>query len=355
MGKVINGIQQIGIGVADAKSVFNWYRKNLGFDILVFQDEATASLMTKYTSGEPMDRYAILAMNMTGGGGLEIWQFKNRVPEPPRTRMLLGDLGINIMKLRSTDVVKCHKNLKINDLNSVTELKNIDQNSKHFFFTDPWNNLIQIVSDDYCFNNSEANSGGVLGVSIGVSQMENSIKFYRNLLGFDRMIYDRTNVFEDLKSLPGGSHSLRRVLLRRNFRKTGGFGELLGPCEIELLQVIDREPVKIYKDRLWGDLGYIHICFDIHGMNALRNDAEKLDYRFTVDSSDSFDMGGAAGHFSYIEDPDGTLIEFVETHKVPILKKLGIYINLKKRNPHRPLPKWLVQLMRVHRVKKDLN
>ena len=38
-------------------------------------------------------------------------------------------------------------------------------------------------------------------------------------------------------------------------------------------------------------------------------------------------MGEAAGHFSYIQDPDGTLIEFVETHKVPILKKLdGISI-----------------------------
>ena len=31
-------------------------------------------------------------------------------------------------------------------------------------------------------------------------------------------------------------------------------------------------------------------------------------------------MGDAAGQFAYIEDPDGTLIEFVETHKVPLVK-----------------------------------
>ena len=42
-----------------------------------------------------------------------------------------------------------------------------------------------------------------------------------------------------------------------------------------------------------------------------------------------------AGGFVYIEVPDGTLIEFVETHKIPVMKKLGWYLNLRKRNPKR--------------------
>ena len=73
-----------------------------------------------------------------------------------------------------------------------------------------------------------------------------------------------------------------------------------------------------------------------------------------MDSGDSFDMGEAAGRFGYVEDPDGTLIEFVETHKVPIFKKLGLYVNLKKRNPYTPLPRWLVKALWVHRRRKDL-
>ena len=35
--------------------------------------------------------------------------------------------------------------------------------------------------------------------------------------------------------------------------------------------------------------------------------------------AESFTMGDAGGHFTYIEDPDGYLIEFVETHKIPII------------------------------------
>jgi hypothetical protein len=64
-------------------------------------------------------------------------------------------------------------------------------------------------------------------------------------------------------------------------------------------------------------------------------------------------MGEAAGHFTYIEDPDGTLIEFVETHKIPILKKIGWYLNLRKRNPKKALPKWMLSALRFSRVKKQ--
>ncbi|MFK5973008.1 MAG: VOC family protein [Flavobacteriaceae bacterium] len=353
--RTINGIQQIGIGVANARAVFNWYRKHFGFDILVFEDESSAKLMTRYTKGNVRKRYALLALNMIGGGGLEIWQFKDRVPQPPGTDILLGDLGINVMKLRSKAIEKAHASTAGQQLNLVTKIYTEVGKKSGFFLMDPWNNLVQIVEDNYCYCDSKSNTGGVLGVIIGVSDMKASLFFYTELLGYNETVSDTTAVFKDFKDLPGGENSFRRVLLKRSTKKVGGFGELLGPSEIELVQVLDRSPNKIYKDRIWGDLGYIHLCFDVHGMNALRRDAKMLNHSFTVDSSDSFDMGDAAGHFSYVEDPDGTLIEFVETHKVPISKKLGLYINLKNRDPHKPLSKWLVKAMQLHRVKKDLN
>lgn len=353
MNKIINGIQQIGIGVKNVKEVFNWYRKNLGFDILVFNDEATADLMTKYTDGTAHRRTAFLALNMLGGGGLEIWQFESRVPEPPVNEIVLGDLGIQVMKLRSKDLNASYQLLKELGLKLLTEIEVTDV-STHFFFKDPWNNMVQLIADDYAYDVVKSSSGGVMGAVIGVTEMEKSIAFYKELLGFNLIVSDSTSVFSDLKRLPGGGETYRRVLLRRSNPKIGGFGELLGPCEIELLQPLGRVPRKIYKDRLWGDLGYIHLCFDVCGMSALREDAKAIGHGFTVDSADSFDMGDAAGHFSYVEDPDGTLLEFVETHKVPVLKKLGVFINMKKRSPTKPLPRWIVKAMKVHRVKKDV-
>jgi hypothetical protein len=42
---------------------------------------------------------------------------------------------------------------------------------------------------------------------------------------------------------------------------------------------------------------------------------------FTVDSNNTFAMDNASGRFCYIEDPDGTLIELVETQECLSWKK----------------------------------
>jgi hypothetical protein len=62
-------------------------------------------------------------------------------------------------------------------------------------------------------------------------------------------------------------------------------------------------------------------------------------------------MGEAGGRFAYLEDPDGNLIEFVETHKMPILKKLGWYLHLDKRDPKKPLPDFMLKLLALSRVR----
>ena len=156
-------------------------------------------------------------------------------------------------------------------------------------------------------------------------------------------------------SLNGGGASFRRVILKNSKPRLGAFAKLFGDSEIELVQVEGRTPRRIFEGRFWGDLGFIHLCYDIQGMEALKTECAKLGSPFTVDSSsslgNSFDMGEAAGHFSYIEDPDGTLIEFVETHKVPILKKFGWYLNLRKRDPEKFLPNWVVKALGMNRVK----
>jgi catechol 2,3-dioxygenase-like lactoylglutathione lyase family enzyme len=90
---LLSGIQQVGIGCRDAEASFTWYRKFFGMDVPVFKDASTAALMTRYTGGEARKRYAILALNMQGGGGFEIWQFTDRTPLSAEERLEpIGDL-----------------------------------------------------------------------------------------------------------------------------------------------------------------------------------------------------------------------------------------------------------------------
>ncbi len=350
--KIISGIQQIGIGIPDAYKAWKWYRKYFGMDIKVFDEEAVAELMLHYTNGKPRKRHAILAMNMQGGGGFEIWKHTEHIPQKPTFEIQIGDYGIFASKMKTENLERAYNYYKKEQLQLLSDIQVEPSGKKHFFVKDPYDNIFQIVESDYIFSKKvKSYTGGCYGAIIGVSDVEKSLTLYNDILGYDEVVYDKTEVFEDFKSLPGGGISCRRVLLKHNKARTGAFSRLLGPSQIELVEVKDRAAQPIYKDRIWGDLGYIHLCFDVVGIKALREECTQKNMPFTVDSSETFDMEAAGGHFGYISDPDGLPIEFVETHKVPILKKIGWYINLKKRDPKRPLPNWLLKSMAINRVK----
>lgn len=352
MKRTINGIQQVGIGVANAQEAFDWYRKIFGTDVIVFKDTATASLMKKYTGNLEHQRLAILAMNMQSGGGFEIWQFTNRTPQSPSQSLQLGDLGIFAVKIKCKDVQATYHQYKSNGVAILTAPAKSPAGLEHFFMQDPYGNVFEIVQDKYWFSNNEHLTGGVCGIIMGVSDVNKSVSFYRNILGYDELISNASGAFEDFKNLSGGSHTFKRVLLGNSRKISGAFGKLLGPGCIELVEVQDRKPQKIYADRFWGDLGFIHVCYDINEMDIHEKICFRQGYPLTVNSKNSFDMGDAAGHFSYNEDPDGSLIEYVETHKVPIIKKLGWYLNIKNRNPENPLPDWIVKCLGFGRVKE---
>ncbi len=353
MTLIISGIQQMGIGVEDVHKAWKWYRKNFGFDVPIFEEAAEAKLMLPYTGGQPQSRHAVLAYNLQGGGGFEIWQYTSRTPKNPDFTVKLGDLGIFITKIKMPDALKAYEFFKNKSENLQSQIVIDPAGKQHFYIKDPFNNLFELVLFDDWYKNENKPTGGVGGAVIGVTNIDNSIKFYADILGYDTVVYDKKGIFDDFKTLPGGNEQYRRVLLKHSKPRKGHFSRVLGNSEIELIQALDRKPKKIFENRYWGELGFIHLCYDITGMPAMKEKCIAAGHPFTVDSANSFDMGEAAGHFTYIEDPDGTLIEFVETHKIPVIKKIGWYINLKKRNPAKPLPRIITNSLALMRVKDN--
>lgn len=360
MGFIISGIQQMGIGIPNVYEAWEWYRKALGFDVPVFDDPGVANRMLPYTGGVPQSRHAVLAINMQGGGGLEIWQYTSRKPQAPEFMPQMGDLGIMAVKIKTMDADKAFSTLVNSKVTLIGGVRKTPEGIKAFMLKDPYGNLIQVEECRFQFMNSEALNGGVVGAIIGVSNMEASIAFYKEILGYDQVVYDVTGTQADFVGVEGGTQKFRRVLLSHQKPRVGAFSRIFGSTRIELVQVLDRAPKQIFENRFWGDLGFIHLCFDIQGMSDLRKHCSDKGHPFTVDSNPetkdgvkgTFDMGEAAGHFSYIEDPDGTLIEFVETHKLPIVKKLGWFMDLRKRPPEKPLPDWMLKTLKWNRKKQ---
>ncbi len=344
----------MGIGVPNVQEIWKWYRKFFGVNVRVFEEAAEAPLMTRYTGGQVHSRTATLALSMEGGGGFEIWQFTSRNTEKSDFPIQLGDFGLYCCKIKSRNVSESFSYFKENGARIVGDLMSSPNGKQSFFVLDPNDNLFQIVEGRDYFKNTghPSKCGGVAGTIIGVSDIDKALPLYKDILGYTEIEYDKTANFEDLNSLSGGNGTFRRILLSHPEARKGPFARLLGPTEIELIQSIDRTDCKkIFENRFWGDWGFIHLCFDVQGMNALKEECEHKGFSFTVDSENTFDMGEAGGRFSYIEDPDGTWIEFVETHKVPVMKKWGWYINLKNKKPGKHLPNWMLHAMGMNKVK----
>lgn len=354
MSKIICGIQQMGIGVPNVPVIWKWYREHFGVDVRIFEEAAEAPLMTRYTGDTVHARTATLALSMEGGGGFEIWQFTSRSTEKPSFTVQLGDYGLFACRIKSKNVQETYQFMVAKGADLLCAPQKLPNGQEHFLLRDPNGNIFDIVEGGGWFMDTrfEGKTGGVAGAMIGVSSIEKALPLYKDILGYSTIEYDYTEVSPAFEKIPGGTNKVRRVLLSHKELRKGPFAKLLGPTQIELIETPDRTDARsIFENRFWGDWGFIHLCFDIQGMDALQAECEAKGFPFTVDSGKTFDMGEAGGRFSYIEDPDGTWIEFVETHKVPVMKKLGWYIHLRNKKPGAFLPNWMLRAMRFNRVK----
>ena len=350
MQNLVTGIQQAGIGVQNADEAKILYRDLFGMNVLVFDDVAPASLMAKYTGNEIHKRRAILSLNMKGGGGFEIWQFSNRDPRLAKSPPRFGDLGIFALKLKTPCVQIAYNHFQQMAGIIVSGISRSPIGAQHFWLKDPQGNHFNIVEDKNELYKTGHCIGGVVGAVIGVSDIDKSTAFYTTLTGRGKVIMDHRGVIKDGPVAQTGNN-FRRVLINNPPSESGAFCQLFGGMQIELIQALDFQPKKIFHERYWGDCGFIHLCLDVTDLDLLKEKMHNAGFDFSVDSEKSFTMSEASGRFCYVEDPDNTLIELVETHKIPILKKLGINYNLKNRKSQKPLPRWFLGLLALNKVK----
>ncbi len=351
MYKRINGLQHIGVAVTDMDASLRFYRKFFGLDIPFFDSVQPAPLMDFYTRGKTITKRASMIMNLQGGCAIEVIRPTSFEPTQSKHKVVIGDLGIFITTVKCRDLKTAHDTCKEGGVKGITSMSKDPAGRETFYITDPDNNIWQYVSSDQWYSNGRHFSGGVVGCTTGVSDMDKALHLYKDVLGFDEVVFDKTSVFEDWKELPNGKENYRRVLLTQSAQPGGGFARVTGKTYIELVQALDRKPNYIFEDRIWADTGYAHIGFDVKGMKALGEDLRAAGYPFTCDSSNALSMGQTKVHCTYIHDYDRTLIEMIEVYKVPIVEKWGIFLNVEKRDPLKPLPDFMLKALRFSRIK----
>jgi len=349
----IRGVQQVGLGVRNINEAWQWYNRHWGFDCSMFDDTATAPLMLPYTGGMEQTRRAKLAMNMAGGGGLEIWQYTSK-PFAPDVLLSPDSTGIIAIKIRSFDVDKTFSYWQKNSLGACTPVFTRPDRRKAFRGIDPNGVCIEFVSwtEQFMKKTGKGHTGGVAGALLLVHEMDRAINLFQTVLMLEPTFSaDQSQIHWPNSVFDGNTAS--RMVLQSTSERGGPYGSLLGHIELELLSIKQSgsEPIYDFEKRFWGDPGIIHICFDVQNMDALLEGCEANGFIPTVDSAGGFAMEKASGRFAYIEGPDRILIEFVESHKIPIVKSLGWYMQVYGRK--KSLPHWMLKLMSLNRQRID--
>ena len=262
----IAGIQQIGVGTVDFRKSWNWFIGYFGADIKILEDDTVAERMLPYTGGEPQQRHACIAVNLQGGGGFEIWQYSKRKPSVCPFKIAVGDLGIFAAKLKCRDVAAFYKKVSAT-WKSCTPPEKLPDGTPCFYMNDLYGNCFQLIEDKSIFINEDKLTGGMVGAVIGVTDMDRSVKFYSEVLGYSVIKCDTVCRFSEHNLMPESDKQYRRVILSAPKRK-GAFAELFGDSSIELVQALERKPRKIYEGQpvVQSLRAYTDLPFDVHLM-----------------------------------------------------------------------------------------
>jgi len=347
---VINALQHIGIGVADLERSWEFYRK-LGFDVPMTTDKSYIPRLAPLTGGN-YERRVVFAGNLLGGAAIEIFQFTSTNPQPLSKHWKWGDPGISSIALKVPDLAAAMKLFEDSEIISHPQEWQAKPEWKAALVKDRDGiliNLMEIPDISYSLKLPDIQAGGIIFPTVAVSDIERSLTFYRDVLDYSEIVYDWKGVDSTLASIPGGRRKQRRVMLSNPKPSTSFFSFYLDRGMIELVEVRGRKAPHIFYRRRWGDIGITEIGFDVYDIKTTFQELVDNGTESVVEPNveeDSFE-GGASALFGYVADPDNTMIELAEPTRLKITKKLSL--NLKKRKPGKPFPKWLMKLSRLNR------
>jgi catechol 2,3-dioxygenase-like lactoylglutathione lyase family enzyme len=258
-----------------------------------------------------------MTLNPKGGGVLEFIEFKSCPIGPFPEDRGYGDFGVLEMGFSVKDiegVVDSFEAKGVVFLTSVCSMQLSDGRTwRYAYLRDPNGMRVQLVEDirpgQPAARKPEVH--GAFHVGIGVSDIRKAAQFYEKVLGFDRQVYAFEGHNPDLDPVTGRAARMSTVILERSAPNTGAIREL-PQGTIKLMSVPDRKGTHLYDGRKWGDMGCMEFCMDVSELETTVAEARAKGAPVSLEPCE-IDMGsGSRGKVAYIQDPDGTTIEFVE-------------------------------------------
>jgi catechol 2,3-dioxygenase-like lactoylglutathione lyase family enzyme len=310
---MITAFQHIGMGVYDVDKTYAFWKNNLGFKMKL-NDHTGYDEQMEPILGDRLEMRMLMAMNVAGGGAIEIVQHTSTAPKEPPSPIEWGDIGIldvGVKAFRLDDVCRKLKGRGVEFLTPVREMKLDWGGTVRFaYLRDPDGLLVSLVEDP---SGKRPRVGGIVQVTVGVRDLDAAKDFYTKMLGFDQVVHE-TDDLTGIDEVTGGKKTRMAVLRQPSTLKSSL--PVLEPGSVRLVQTPDYRGRNTFEGRRWGDIGCMEFALDVDDVKStfeslVAGGAERYQPPTLMD------MGsGSVGSFAYVKDPDGNTIEMVEVSKV---------------------------------------
>jgi len=309
-------LQHVGMGVSDAAASYAFYRYRLGFNLKLVDWRGKNEEFNPFI-GELAEVHIIMAINSRKGGAIELIEL---ISLPTcRNGDRWGDIGYLSSGYRAENLAMLARHLERSGVSFKVPIQSIqltDGRRREFaFLRDPDGNILELIDTHPGVSRRPAVSG-LMQITIGVRDLDRAICFYRDILGYDKVLFESSGRASALDPLFRGKLNQREVLLGRSSSLGGLFVSPDGGT-LRLVQALDYEGKQLSEGRPWGYPGLqMECCYEVRD---IRSAVEKL----KADKQEIFrpptylNLGsGSHGYFAFVKDPDGNLVEFVEVTRV---------------------------------------
>lgn len=152
--------------------------------------------------------------------------------------------------------------------------------------------------------------GTLLGldhIGIGVSDMDASVRFYAEL-GFTDIAFDYTGPLGGIEAITGHDATQARVVYLRSSQPS-----VLGRSGIKLVQITNRPQPPLPDGFAYGEPGICEVCIHVKSYEQFHERLVAAGHTVLMEPNDQIlEPYDTHCGLSYIEDPDGAKIEFIE-------------------------------------------
>ncbi len=299
----LSGVDHVGLGVRDIERMRSFYRDILGFSrVLAEMPEGDHAAIHGLLRGPRAVHRSMLLGQETGGLTVALFHATLPTPRPIRKDSRYGDIGVTKLTFAVPDLAAFCRDTSIR-ANLCSSPKRVALEGwgqyRFVYGRDPEGNLIEIVSG--CEGGAGA-SNSLRSVGIAVTDLQRSLEFYSDVLGFDTVIVAPHESFSGLvDEVTGVNGTVVRSCVIANSKGQG---------MLELIEVTRPRGRSIPFGTQWGDFGYLQVC--LYG-----SDRETLTSQVETDGVDvllppqEVDDPEHPAMFMYLRDPDGIPVEVV--------------------------------------------